>query len=165
MRTAPHSRSALPEITLFFCLVWASVTAQNIPGLMESNSISFHESLCARYRAGDTNLPLLRLDSFEGPLKGGSVTKDGKLASGWYNGISNPSSWRTLNNTNLTLLKEALEALPASNTNVLALRRQVHISGARSNGYYHSVYDLNDCPKEVRRLFELFGWPFSNPKL
>jgi hypothetical protein len=62
------------------------------------------------------------------------------------------------------LLVQAMDALPASNTNTLPLKRQVHISGSRNKGCFHSVYDLNDCPQEVRRLFELFGWPFANPK-
>src|SRR5947208_9506544 len=116
MTLAHHCQPALLGVALLFGGPEHSVTAQNIPGLMETNSIRFHESLCNRFHAGDTNVPLLRLDSFEGPLKGGSVTKAGKLSSGWYNGISNPGSWRTLTTTNLMLLVEAMDALPPSSS-------------------------------------------------
>jgi hypothetical protein len=162
MRFVHPRRLALFGAVLFLGIFLRTVAAQTIPGMLETNSIKFHEDLCARFKAADTNVPLLVLDSFEGPLKNGSVSREGKLRSGWYNGISNPAHWDTLTTNRLALLVQAMDALPTSCTNSLPLKRQAHVSGIRSNGCFHFVYDLGDCPKEVKNLFDLFGWPFAD---
>lgn len=164
MSNKPSCCLRLMGMALCFGSLEISLLAQNIPGRLETNSINFHEDLCKRFKAGDTNVPLLKLDSFEGPLKGGSLSREGKIASGWYNGISNPGSWRSLDKTNLVLVIKAIDALPPAHNEPLPLKRQLHISGIRSNQCFHAIYDLNECPKEVGKLLDLFGWPFENPR-
>jgi hypothetical protein len=64
--------------------------------------------------------------------------------------------------TNVTQIVAAMDALPASNTNSLPLDRQLHISGIRTSGCFHSVYDLEFRPKEITKLFEVFDWPYAH---
>ncbi len=105
---------------------------QDIPGLLETNVIRLHENLSTRFKAGDTNVPLLRIDSFGSTIDFCSVDRSGKVITGFCNRVSNSTDWNKppLNATNLTMLIQAMNTLPASAKESLPLHRQVTTSAA-----------------------------------
>ncbi len=139
-----------------------ALLAQAYPGMWESNVIRNHEILIQRFKAGETNLPLLRLSTLQGPLWTCVVQKSGKSISAESNGISNSTDWGRppLSATNLQRLVEAMNVLPAKNESSIPLKRQIHVSGMRSNDWFHFVYDVDDLPIEVYAVFEIVGHPF-----
>lgn len=141
-----------------------SALAQMDPVSSQRRSLTNHETFCARFKAGDTNLPLLRIDILEWPLRGASVSKEGKIAGGWHSGISNSRVDGTLAGTNFELLVKAIIALPPSGKESIPLDRQMHVSVVRSNECSHLVYDVKRRPKEVEALCDILGWPFASPK-
>jgi hypothetical protein len=169
MKNAPPLVASRPWA--WYCpaaLVWATIVAagclcparaqgQDIPGLAETNTIRFHEELRTRFAAGDTNVPLLRMDSFAGGHYGCSVDKTGTVRTFFTDRFQNSRSGSSLNGTNLDLLIRLIHKLPASRAGDIPLYQQLHVSGICSNQFVHHVYDLMDLPKEVRRLYEVTG--------
>jgi hypothetical protein len=138
------------------CCYCPAAQGQDIPGDEETNTIRFHDELRTRFAAGNTNVPLLRMDSFAGAIHTCSVDKTGKITTYFFNRFQNSSgSGSSLNGTNLDLLIHLINNLPASRTNDIPLFHQLHVSGICSNQFVHHVYDLMDVPKEVRRLYEV----------
>jgi hypothetical protein len=136
-------------------------SGQNIPSWMQTNSVRAHEELYSQFKAGDTNLPLLRVDVFHGMPQTGLARKDGRLFSYQEGSISNHGWSRTLGPTGLARLIEVMDALPPSSTGPIPLDRQIHISGMRSNQWFHVVYDIDACPKGVAEICKTFGAPFD----
>jgi hypothetical protein len=147
-------------LAILYCLALCA-SGQDTPGSFETNIIQWHESLANRFKAGETNVPLLRVDSLEWPICGGSVDEHGKVTAGSYNRISNASSSHVLNSTNLMMLVKTINTLPASAKEPIPLHRQIHASGVRSNQCFHFVYDTENLPKEVEKLYKILGPPFK----
>ncbi len=136
--------------------------AQEVPGMRESEIVRYHENLAQRFKAGDTNLPLVRLNSFRWPLSTCSIDKSGIPLVFSSNGISNQLGrpGPAITGTNFEMLVKAINSLPSPSAAEIPLRRQLHISGSRSNGWFHYVYDLDNLPNEVRRLLVMLDPPF-----
>ena len=167
-RLAPHClKAALDRSKRVAALgVLASALAasgQTIPGLLESNIVWFHKNLSKRVEAGESGVPLLRLDSFSGPIYSCYIEKSGKLVTSGSNGLSNWTDWNRppLGTTNLQILCQIMDAIPPSTGEAIPLHRQIHISGVHSNRCFYAVFDLEAPPHELRRLFEVIGAPFS----
>jgi hypothetical protein len=134
---------------------------QNIPSWMQTNAVQAHETLNSQFKSGDTNVPLLRLDVFQGMPQTGFARKDGRLFSYAEGSISNHGWSRTLGATDLARLIEVINALPPSSKEPIPLDSQIHISGVRSNQWFHVVYDINTYPKEAAEICRTFGAPFD----
>ncbi len=146
---------------LFFGYFDSSVLAQGGPGVMEWYALRHLDELSERFKAGDTNVPLLGVELFKGFI----VSRSGKLSCGWSGPVSNTGSSRMLASTNLALFVEAINSLPPHTNSPTKLNGQLHVCGIRSNQWFHLVYDLNDCPEEVKRLLDLFSYaPLALPK-
>ncbi len=151
------------RIVLALYAITLTVSGQTIPGQIESNLVHYHENLPSRFKAGDTNVPLLRVDSLKGPVCTCNIEKNGRVITSGSNGISNWTDWNRplLTATNLQALNEAINRLPPSTTGTIPLRRQIHVSGIRSNECFHAVYDVDDLPGEVCKVLKIIGAPFS----
>ncbi len=144
-----------------FVATQTGALGQNIPSWFQTNSVQAHEALYSRFKAGDTNLPLLRVDVFQGLPQTGFAGKDGKLWSYQCGSISNHGWSRTLGPTELALLIKVVNALPPPSKEPIPLDRQIHISGVRSNQWFHFVYDIQAFPREVEEICKTFGSPFD----
>jgi hypothetical protein len=142
----------------------AGALGQNIPSLMQTNAMRAHEKLYSQFKSGETNVPLLRLDVFQGMPETGFASKDGRLFSYAEGSMSNVGWSRTLAPADLARLIEVINALPPSSKETIPLDSQIHISGLRSNQWCHFVYDINACPGEIAEICRTFGAPFNgNP--
>jgi hypothetical protein len=142
------------------CFIPGRSPSQYIPGLEETNTIHFHEMLSTRFKAGDTNVPILRMDSFRGGASYFcSVEASGKIFSGFSGPVSNSTDWNRspLTGTNISNVIAILVKLPTSPTEPIPLNKQMHVSGVRSNQYFHFVYDNQKPPAEVRDLCRILG--------
>jgi hypothetical protein len=167
-------KSPLPSLVrVSFVLLLAahylipSARSQSIPGVLETNLIKYHETLSAHFRAGETNLPLLRMDSFEPPVCACEIERSGKLT---VHGSSAFSHWTDskrppLSGTNLLLLLQVVNALPPSAAGPIPLKQQVHVSGMRSNQWFHGVYNAQRLPSDIVMLYKLIGPPFKTSKV
>ena len=160
MKTRAKQAAAYSALLLMLAL---RALGQTVPGSIETNTIKFHEALAARFKSGETNLPLVLVDSLGPTLYFWSVERTGAVIAGFYNGVSNAGGNRPpLSPTNLQAVAETLNRLPASAVQSLPLKKQLHISGIRSNGWFHVVYDLDNPPEEAERLSRLVGARYRN---
>ena len=145
-----------------FTFAWRAF-GQNFPGAEEAALLKSQEDFVRQLKPGDTNAPLLLLDSFEGPIRTFSVRKSGKTSASSSNGISRSTEWDRppITSTNLQILMAAINGLPASEEHTIPLRRQLHILALRTNEWCHLVYDSDNFPKEVRGVLLIIGPPFS----
>jgi hypothetical protein len=125
--------------------------------------IKHHEELARRFKAGDTNVPVLATTWYGNAVEGCSVYKSGKVLSGWSGGLSNASSPNKgpLDNTNQLLLIETINSLPPPPKLTLSHEHQIVISGVRSNHWFRRIYDRANIPKEVEKLYEITGAPLK----
>jgi hypothetical protein len=120
--------------------------------------IELHERFADRFKAGDTNVPLLLMNWFAAWNYGCSVEKSGQVRFGGSGGLSNWGSPRaSLSETNLRSLIETINHLPPPSDESLPYPRQIVISGIRSNQWFHGVYDRAKVPEQVEKLFEMTG--------
>ena len=140
------------------CLASPAQTVGTSPAMI----IAEHELLNTRFRAGDTNSPALVMDWYS---RGGHmcrVERSGKVLSAFsgFSSFTTPNKGQ-LDSTNQLLLAQAIDVLPQSKAPVTA-ERQIHVSGIRSNQWFHFVYDRGRIPKEVRKLYEITGAPIKS---
>jgi hypothetical protein len=133
---------------------------QTIPSWCQTNAVQAHEKLYDQFKSGDTNVPLLRVDVFQGLLRHGIARKDGYLASFSDGQISSHVVPRTLGPTDFARFIEANNALPPSSKGPVPLDSQIHISGLRSNQWFHVIYDIRDYPKQVLEVLRPFDSPW-----
>ena len=145
--------------------VASAANGQTEWGALVTNRLNYIEDLGNKFKGGDTNLPLLRLDSFA-PLQSRVVDKSGIYAYGWYNGISSTSNHGgdVLDATNLLSLAEILNTLPPSAPGPVPILRQLVVSGIRSNQWFRLMYSLDNLPEEVRKIEEILGTARPRPK-
>lgn len=122
-----------------------------------------HTRFASKFKAGDTNAPLLAMDWFsEHGVYFCRVSQSGNVRSARdvghaIQGGSGISSRFSLDSTNRPLLEAAISALPASSSKSLPQERQILVSGIRSNQWFSRVYDRANVPPEVESLYELTG--------
>ena len=148
---------------LMSCCVAQPACSQSIPGSLEATLVQAQKSLGDRFRSGDTNVPLLRLDSFQGPIRSCSIERSGKIISSSSNGISNSTDWNrpALTTTNLQRLVEVMNGLSSAPKGSIPLRRQIHLSGMRSNEWFYFVYDADNLPNAMHGILEIIGPPYA----
>ncbi len=146
-------------------IINARYTGQTLPGTDPSQSIKWHAELARRFKAGDTNVSPLVVTWFDGATFFVRVEeKTGKIISG-FSGFSQRGSPRgTLDGTNQQLLVKTLADLPLPPKEILPDRRQILISGIRSNQWFHAVYDRAKLPEQVARLCNILD-PHLNPAI
>ena len=148
---------------LLGCCWSPPIEAQGVIGAsLPSETIKWHNSLAKDFKAGRTNnVPLLHMDWFSDPSRSSpgyytvhwfSVSPSGSASTG-VSSISNGARHYTLNKSNLLVLLEAVGKLPEPPTETLAYKRQIVISGIRSNEWFHAVYDRGRIPKEVMEVY------------
>ena len=143
-------RVCMAQATLEDCMRW---------------TVESHESLTQKFKAGDTNLPLLKISSVHGYLVGCSVDKSNRVSYGSYHpGFHNSTHWgeEPLSENNRRLMNECLNRLPASTNAAIPLMKQFHISGVRSNQWFHVVYRTDNLPPQVDKLHQVINAPFKD---
>lgn len=157
-----------PFSWLILCAILPTASlleAQTCWDCLIRETIDRHAKMGERYKAGDTNLPVIQIDTFYS-LCGRSLSKDRKVFYGCYNGISNWGNHgnESISQTNFTRILVCINQLPTPSSKVIATNRQVHVSCERSNKWVHFVYDLDDPPNELTRIHELMHVPFYGAK-
>ncbi len=132
---------------------------QAIPSWCQTNAVQYHEKLQDQFKSGDTNVPLLMVTVFQGLPHYGFARKDGHLFSFSDGQISNHAQGRTMGPTDIARFIEAINALPPSSKAAVPLDSQMHISGMRSNQWFHVVYDIRSYPTQVLQILR----PFDSP--
>jgi WD40 repeat protein len=114
-----------------------------------------------QFQNGDTNTPLLAMDWFSGPHIDYFcyVSRAGKADS-----ARNVINWAIqggnhvqLDQTNLDLLIATMNALPSPPKVQPPQERWLVIRGIRTNQWFKYVYDRQNVPSEVEKLFDLTG--------
>src|SRR5262245_20686449 len=159
-------------VSAILCLL-PSVPPGQARGVAPDVVVKRHEDEAARFKSGDTNVPMLTMHWFKGctiwpgeseqvcTLLGCKVDKSGvvrQVSEGFFR-ISNSigTGVSTLSSTILQALTETCNRLPSPPAAALPVLRQILISGVRSNQWFYAVYDRANIPTEVSKLFELTG--------
>lgn len=152
---------ASATISGFFCFCPES-SAQEIPGMLETNAIKYHERLQTLFKAGETNVPLLVIDSFAGGIHHCTLNSTGKIISSFSGRAANVTDWNhpPLSRTNLDALISVLNRLPVPGAEEVPLYSQIHVSGIRSNEFIHYVYNVQHPPRELKHLCGIIGAHF-----
>ncbi len=154
---------------VFLCIVLAiqygniGAFGQCEPSFVRRDLVQAQEALYTRFKSGDTNMEIFRLDVFQDIPQWGVCFKDGSLFSvqmcdmfGYHGHRQEADPAR------LTRLIKVINALPPSSKEKIPMERQIHISGIRSNQWFHFVYDIGAYPKEIAEICRAFGKPFTS---
>jgi hypothetical protein len=155
-RESAHLVNAVASL-IFTCFFVLAASGQSIPGTDHSDNIKGHASLAARFKAGDTNVPLLSMTWFSGGSSFCSVERSGKVISGHSGFYNSGRITGPLDATNRHLLIETMNRLPPPPNELLPDRRQILVSGIRSNKWFHAVYDRANIPEPVSKLYAITG--------
>lgn len=144
-------------------LMWLGACGQDFGGSTRQRHAEEHRRFASLFKAGDTNAPLLAMDWFsDHGVYFCRVDQAGDVFSARdvghaIQGSSAISARFSLGGTNRPLVETAINALPASSGKALPRKRQILVSGIRSNQWFERVYDRANIPKEVESLYDLTG--------
>ena len=117
--------------------------------------IEQRKSFAEMFKAGNTNCPLLDIGWFN---KGGYFCIVGQSGFGGAAGVGGGLGVViSLNETNLILLKEAIDHLPPSSGDALPMERKIFFSGIQSNQWFQAIYDRNNVPVEFKHIEKIAG--------
>lgn len=131
-------------------------------GFVVDHTLESFERVGERFKAGNTNLPLLSIAWFPnlpGLVAFSTVRQDGVVQNGSESdfGSKGWGPWGPLDATNLSKLRELIDSLPAGTATALLPSRQVLVYGVRSNSWFSRVYDRTNVPFALERICDLSG--------
>jgi len=118
-----------------------------------------HHETGERFKAADTNTPMLILEWFMNPLYAKCCRVGRTGYAGWGDHgrtIANGRGGVALDPTQQDLLVQTMNVLPAAPSSPPQDRWLV-VSGIRSNDWFTAIYDRGDIPPLVERLFEIIA--------
>jgi len=158
--------STVRVICTCFVLMWLTASGQGFDP--RERHTQEHGRFASLFKAGDTNAPLLAMDWFsDHGVYFCRVTQSGNVYSARDVGLAIQNSSGiparfSADSTNRLLLEATINALPASSSKSLPKERQILVSGVRSNQWFQRVYDRENVPAEVEKLYEMtdayLGW-------
>ena len=149
--------TGLKWVNLYLLLTGAGAArAQVIPQIIYPDIvIEQRKSFAEMFKAGNTNCPLLDIGWFN---KGGYFCIVGQSGFGGAAGVGGGQGVViSLNETNLILLKEAIDHLPPSSGDALPMERKIFFSGIQSNQWFQAIYDRNNVPVEFKHIEKIAG--------
>ena len=149
--------TGLKWVNLYLLLTGAGAArAQVIPQIIYPDIvIEQRKSFAEMFKAGNTNCPLLDIGWFN---KGGYFCIVGQSGFGGAAGVGGGLGVViSLNETNLILLKEAIDHLPPSSGDALPMERKIFFSGIQSNQWFQAIYDRNNVPVEFKHIEKIAG--------
>ena len=168
-RQVPQEDSARVKLVrllgiLLFCLVafvfvfGVFLPAQGLRRGTPSGYMRRQRELAARFKAGDTNTPLLTLGWFSHGVHFCRVQPSAEAISAVDVGHAIQGGRRvSLDERARQLLLQSINSLPPPPGKSPPVYRQVVVSGIRSNQWFQGVYDRADVPPEVEKLFQITG--------
>jgi len=146
------------------CFVFAFLlpfyaNAQGMRGSDLASTIKWHDELASRFKAGDTNVPLLSMAWFFSGVWFCNVDQAGGVSAGLDTGhsIRGGLGKVPLNETNRALIVQLINSLPPPPSQLVPDERKIVLSGIRSNQWFQNIYDRANVPKEVEQLYEITG--------
>lgn len=139
------------------CWFGNSAAGQSIPGTEPNEHVQWHEGFAGRFKAGDTNVPMLAMSWYAGGTEFCTVERSGKVVTLFLGFSAAGSPGHLLDTTNRLLLTETINTLPSQPNVSVPPGSQILVSGIRSNQWFRFAYDRSDVPKEVRKLYEITG--------
>jgi len=156
MKLSCHSSTLRFVVMAILSFGVVSGFAVNLP-----DEIKESDRFGAFTRSGDTNAPLLAMDWFSGPriIEFCRVSQSGKVSSARnvINWAIQGGHWAQLDQTNLAFLTNAINSLPSPVSGNLPKERILAVRGFRTYQWCELVYDRQNIPKEVEKLYEITG--------
>ncbi len=112
-----------------------------------------HDNFGIKFQSGDTNTPLLTMDWLL--IHPGQINESCQITRS--GSVFHRNGATQLDQTNLELLIETINALPPPPKIAPPLERNLVVRGIRSNHWFRCVYDRAKIPTEVEKLFEITG--------
>lgn len=152
------TRTAVALLVLFALLTLWPAFGPVLTGGTRGEHLREQKHYAALFRAGDTNAPLLAMDWFSHGVHYCRINQSGNGFSALDVGYAKEGGNRiSLDGTNRLLLVQAINQLPLQVKHFLPSERQIVISGIRSNQWFQCVYDREDVPIAVEKLYEMTG--------
>ncbi len=117
----------------------------------------------ARWKAGETNFPLISVTWFQLPdlVRNSSVNPAGVVSKGLLGPEESQRGGERMDPADLRRLEGLVDLLPSPSPSPVPGARQILVYGRRSNACFSAVYDRADVPPELEQIGELMAAPIE----